>query len=134
MANSNFDPAEFARTVERIANEEDKGEIRPRFDPQVHKDVREDALRGRKIGEYRQALENLGFHFIPAHRLNEVLGGWSDGSPHREGMWIHPDYDLQLAFTSDDILAHFSSPQNFWEWVHEQQVRTAAVRAGLIFN
>lgn len=131
---ANFDPAEFARTLERVAADRDADGWGPsKDDPKLRKDVRDDAIRGRKIDDYRQALEAVGMRWVPAAKLNLLLGGWNDGTPHRVGMWIHPDYHLQCAFTEDDILTHFpGGPEQFFNWMVNRQRRLAAQQAGLI--
>lgn len=134
MADSKFDEAEFLRTLEKVAADKDIADWSnpaPRFDPQVAKDVRDEKLRGNKIGRYKQALEGHGFQWVPP----KALGVWNNGAPHQEGMWIHPDYDLQLAFTSDDVLQLFpgtTGPEDLWNWVTDKKQRLAARRAGLL--
>jgi hypothetical protein len=132
MAEAKFDPAEFARTVERVADGEDLvdwSNPAPKFDPQIHRDVRADAIRGRKIEDYRQALEYHGLKYIPAHRL----GVWNNMTPHTEGQWVHPDFDLQLAFTESDILSMFPlGAEELHEWITEQKRMLSARRAGLV--
>lgn len=129
-----FDEAEFLRTLEKVAADQDLQDWSnpaPRFDPQVAKDVRDEKLRGNKIDRYRQALEGLGLRWVPAR----ALGAWNNGTPHREGMWIHPDYDLQMAFTNDDVLQLFpgeSGPEDLWNWAMDKKQRLAARRAGLL--
>lgn len=127
-----FDEAEFLRTLEKVAADKDLGDwSTPRLDPQVAKDVRDEKLRGNKIERYVKALSGLGFVLVPP----EALGAWNDGQPHREAMWVHPDYDLQLAFTDDDVLQLFpgdTGPEDLWNWVTEKKRNLAARRAGLL--
>ncbi len=132
MAAPKPDLAEFARTLERVAADQDLGDWSnpaPKFDPKLHKDVRDDAIHGRKIEDYRQALERHGMRYIPAHRL----GFWNNMTPHTEGQWVHPDYDLKLAFTETDVLSMFPlGAEELFTWIQEQKTRLAARRAGLV--
>lgn len=127
-----FDDAEFARTLERVAADQDAADWsnpKPKLDPQVHRDVRDEALRGRKIGDFHQALRACGMRWIPKERL----GFWQDGTPHREGMWVHPDPDMHVAFTEDDIVMYFpAGPEEFWGWISKKAEKLAWQRAGLV--
>lgn len=132
MSQPKFDEAEFLRTLERLAADQGYGDWTPSaYDPKVARDARDEKLRGNKIGRYVQALEGLGLVLVPP----QALGFWNDGRPHRESMWIHPDYDMQLAFTDDDVLQLFpgeSGPEDLWTWVTQRRQRLAAQRAGLV--
>jgi len=126
-----FDEAEFMRALERVAKDTDLGETPSAFDPKLAKDVRDDKLRGNKIGRYVQALEGSGLVLVPAR----ALGAWNNGQPHEEAMWIHPDYDLKVAFTEDDILQFFpgdTGPEDLWNFMTEKKRRLSAERAGLL--
>lgn len=125
-----FDEAEFWRTVEAIAAErpDEWSNPKPQFDPKLAKDVRDDKLRGNKIGRYEQALRALGM--VRLHP--KQLGRWNDGRPHAEAMWVHPDRDLQLAFTETDVMAFFEGPKELYEWATRLKMELAAKRAGLV--
>jgi hypothetical protein len=132
MAEAKFDPAEFARTVERMADGQDLADWSnpaPKFDPKLHKDVRDDAIHGRTIDAYRRALEHHGLKYIPAHRL----GVWNDMTPHTEGQWVHPDFDLKLAFTETDVLSMFpGGGEELHDWITDLKRRLSARRAGIV--
>lgn len=129
---ADFDEAEFHRALGRVLQDQETIDWgHATRDPKLEKDVRDDKLRGNKIERYAQALEGLGMVLVPP----QALGLWSDGSPHQEPLWIHPDFDLQVAFSEDDILQLFpgdSGPEDLWNWVKEKQQALAARRAGIL--
>lgn len=122
-----IDEAELARTIEKLANGQasDWSNPAPRFDPQVHKDMRDDALHGRSASSFKQALEASGWKWVPADRLGTFGDGrWNDGSRHTVGMWVNSK--IGAAFTEDDIVMYFpEGPEELFKW-------TAARRATLI--
>lgn len=129
MAKSEFDQAEFMRTLERLAREQGYGDgnLRPDFDlKEFHERTRE-AADGLKIEDYRQCLDNQRMRFVPAKRL----GFYPDGRPHQEGLWFHPDLHLQIAFTDRDLLTLFQGPQDLWEWIERRKLEYRAGQAGL---
>lgn len=124
-----FDQAEFMRTLERLAREQGygDGQMRPTFDLKEFHEKAKEAAGGLTIEDYRRCLDNQRMRFVPAARL----GLYPDGRPHQEGLWFHPDLDLQIAFTSRDILTYFGGPQDLWEWIERRKLERRATAAGL---
>lgn len=122
-----FDQAEFLRTLDRMKEGSDLGEgiLAPAFDPKQALEITEAAIAGRKIEDYKPALENNGFTFYPANRLPL----WSTGAPRREGEWRNTR--LQLAFAEKEVLAWFRSPEDFANWVDAHRTSMRAASAGL---
>lgn len=131
MAQSQFDPAEFARTIGRVAQGQGHGDVNqtPAFDPKLRKEYVEAAIAGRKIEDYRPALENLGFKFIPADRLRR----YDNGAKHAEGEWRNEN--VRLAFTDADILGGFpGGPEEFATWVEELKTKRRLQAMGLFHS
>lgn len=98
------------------------GNLRPSFDPKLHRDVVAETIRGRKIGDYRQALEAHGFRFYPPERLPR----WNNGQQRTEGEWRSER--TRLALTEQEVLMH-ETPQKFWEWVEKVKLQRRAARS-----
>lgn len=121
MVKPGFDGAEFRATLERMTSGTDHGisVTQPSFDPALHRDVTADAVAGRKIDDFKQALEALGFLFWPANKLLP----YADGTPHAEGEW-RCGGPPRMAFTVTDVLSMFpGGPQELHEWVTDQRLR-----------
>ncbi len=128
MAARESDEAALRATLERIRRGQDHGldTIRPRFDPQVYADVVDDAVHGRRIEDYKQALEKAGFRYYSPRELPL----WADGKERTEGEWRH--VGLRLAFTENEIVSKFASAEDFWTWLQRYGMRHRAARSGLI--
>jgi len=105
---------DFRETVGRLLDRTDYGRtpVQPAFDPQVHKDFRDECVRGRKEEAYVQSLEANGFRYWPDAELAR-RGLFPTG----QGIWRHPERRYELAFTGDDLLAMFPTPEAFDRWV-----------------
>jgi hypothetical protein len=127
VAGEKFDAEAFGRTLARMAQEQDHGSTNPRplFDGQLHKDVVDDAIHGRKIADYRTALEAGGFAWYPP----ASLPAWNTGQPRTEGEWRNPK--LRLAFTASEITARFETPEVFFQWLEHHRLKLRAARLGL---
>lgn len=123
-----FNQAEFNATLERVARGEDHGQENPQpgFDARLHRDVRADAVRGRKIEDYRTALEAQGFEYCPV----EAMLPWEDGTPKTDAEWR--SRRLRLAFTETDILTMFRGPEDFFVWCEKQKLMRRAAKSGLV--
>ena len=120
--------AAFQRIAERRGHGD--GKIRPDFDPVLSRDVVDACLSGRKIENYRPALEHFGFRYTPPERLPP----YDDGRFRDVGEWRNPralraNGARGLAFTDHDILSQFPSPEAFATWMekHNTAARLAAV-------
>ena len=125
----------FQDSMSRIRSGADYGEFktRPNFDPKQDREFREEMIGGRKIDDFKRALENAGFVWIPRERLPL----YDNGQPHAEGEWhlrTRPEhYGLRLAMTNGDILAWFpGGPVEFWHWFQETVQQARASAAGLV--
>jgi hypothetical protein len=120
-----FNPSEFAATIERLRasmGHGDMGTLRPDFDPKLDADVAADAVRGRRIEDYKVALEALGFRYTPAERLPPYRDQWGRVVGfHTDGEWRCER--LRAAFTDREVLRRFASPEEFVTWM--EQVVTA---------
>jgi hypothetical protein len=114
-----FDAAEFARTIERVRQGQDLTAPQPIFDPKQHQDAVAEAVRGRKIADYRQALGNGGFTYWPPNALPTL----QDGRKQTRGLWRN-NY-LRKAFTTEDVLAWFETPEDLWKWIQKQKAKHA---------
>lgn len=115
--NKTFDPAEFHRTLERMAEGTDYGQTdpRPEFNARLQEEVARESIHGRRIEEYQKALEGQGFVFVPAH----LLPGWNNGRPRTEGEWRCQA--MKMSFTEENVLSMFETPQVFWEWAEQRK-------------
>jgi hypothetical protein len=124
-----FNPDEFLASLERVRKGEDLEPARPKFDPQVARDVRDDKVRGLQIDRYHQVLEHCGFTWTP----KEFLSPWEgEEGPiaHKEGMWRN--VKMHMAFTSDQICEMFPrGPEEFFDWFTIELMKRRAARAGI---
>ena len=141
MPRSNFDPAEFQRTLERISEGTDHGQDvpRPGFDSAQHREVVAQATHGRSVEAYTKALESHGFTFWPMGTIPPGCEGDGILEPPRplmEGQWRRPpttDLKRSLALTNNQVLAWFpGGPQELWQWVENMKLTQASMaRRGL---
>lgn len=108
---------EFDKSLRRVERGEDLQNPRPRFDPQVHRDVVDDHIQGRKIEDYRQVLSYFGFEYTPADRLPP----WDNGRPRKEGEWRSAR--MRLALTTQNVLSLFRGPEDFHRWASKETAR-----------
>jgi hypothetical protein len=129
VAGPRFDEAAFGETLARIARGQDHGSVNqtPAFDPKLRREHLEAAISGRKIIDYRAALENTGFSFVPAKYLPRI-----DGRLQKDDLWRNTQ--LRLAFTEDEILGGFPGPEEFVTWIEECRLRRRAQMAGLLLS
>lgn len=123
-----FDPAEFARTLDRVAQGKDASSetMRPKFDPQVRKDVADEAIRGRKIEDFHRALEQNGWVYVPSH----LLPPYKNGMPQPVGLWKHP---IVGALTEEDITSMFpGGPEEFDFWTKDIAFKKRMQALGLV--
>ena len=66
-----FNPEEFAATIARVSQGTDHGiaNQRPDYDHKQAREFKASAVGGRKIADYKPALEAMGFTFVPAEYL-----------------------------------------------------------------
>jgi hypothetical protein len=124
-----FDPAELARTLERMTQGKDfgQGEQRPEFDHKLHKDVVDASVRGRRVEEYKQVLDHYQFSYFPADKCPRL----QNGQHPTEGQWRSQKY--RMAFTSDEVCAHFpAGPMEFDQWMKKQILKRRAAVSGLL--
>lgn len=121
-----FDQAAFQATMARLGSNADQGKPVPGFDPVLHRDVIADSIKGRKIVDYKIALESMGFRFIPPDKLTR----YPSGEPHTEGEWRNPR--LRMAFTEHEVLAWFASSEEFVTWVQRAVLKKQMRRSGLV--
>jgi hypothetical protein len=100
--------------------------IMPGFDPALHAEVMAESIRGRKIEDYRVALESFGFGYVPANRLLPYVSG----QLHSEGEWRSPS--LRMALAESEVLAWFSSPEDFVKWLQRTLMQRRMKRSGLV--
>lgn len=123
-----FNPAEFAATLQRVAGGVDHGQsnAQPAFDAAMHAEVVEACLQGRKIEDYKQALESQGFSYYPP----ALLARWGNGERKTEGEWRNTQ--MKMAFTDRDVLSCFITPESLWTWCETQRLMRKAALAGLV--
>lgn len=128
MARPRFDPAEFMKTLERMTRNQDAAfeNPKPDFDAKLHREVVAQAVRGRRIEDYKQVLSAFGFLYFPAGRLPPFV----DGSRRKDGEWRSAR--LQMAFTENDILANYSGAEDFAKWCERQVMQKRAAKAGIV--
>ena len=120
-----FDPEAFERTMRALKEGTSAADVpaRPLFDPVQHRNVVEDAIHGRRIEDYRMALERGGFTFWPKGTIPPGCEATSLTEPPRpllEGQWRRPadrKLNRRLALTDAQVTAWFSSPEEFWRWL-----------------
>lgn len=128
-----FNPRLFAETLDRVRQGTDYGQdnIRPTFDPALHRDVVDDARHGRKVEDYKQCLDAIGFRFKTPAQLGPFSGP-GGGIPRTEGEWVLRSGSLRLNMTSDEIVAWFASPEDLWNCVERWKLEQRAEAAGLV--
>lgn len=133
-----FDYEAFQRSIERVRSGKDKEFVaRPGFDPKLAKDVRADGRHGRKIEDYHQALEYLGWVYCSALELGPM---WGETGPvmRTEGQWRNLKHaakypEIRSALTSHNICEMFpEGPESFFTWYVDRYNRARAKAAGLI--
>jgi hypothetical protein len=120
-----FNPEEFARTLQAIKTGTSAADspMRPAFDPLQHREVVEEAVHGRRIEDFRQALERAGFAYWPANSIPTGCESTNPLEPSRplvEGQWRRPaDKRLprRLALTDSQVTAWFQNPEDLWQWL-----------------
>ena len=134
---SRFNPAEFSATImDRLRNGHGFGDgpARPDFDPAQHREIVSEAVHGRRIEDYRQALERAGFRYYPTGSIPpgcEANGSMPD-RPLVEGQWRRPpsrNIKTPLAMTDDQVTSWFSSPEEFWRWMIELATKERVANA-----
>jgi len=130
-----FNPEEFARTMQALKEGTSPADMvaRPAFDPIQHREVVAEAVHGRRIEQFTQALERAGFTYWPAHSIPRGCESTNPLEPSRplvEGQWRRPpDRKLpkRLALTEAQVTAWFSGPEEFWRWIkdmsQQEQIR-----------
>lgn len=135
--------AAFLATLERVRAGKDKAfNPRPAFDEKLAREVSADRTQGRKIEDYLQALEYLGFVYMSADQLNTTPGigpMWGENGPilHRVGQWRNlrdaaqwPE--IRYAFKSETLVRDFLTPREFFEWYAAKRTEARARAAGVI--
>ena len=130
-----FNPEEFARTMQALKEGTSAADtpLRPAFDPVQHREVVADAQHGRRVEQFKQALERAGFSYWPANSIPPGCESTNPLEPSRpilEGQWRRPaDKQLpkRLALTDSQVTAWFSSPEDLWTWmtgmVNQERIR-----------
>jgi hypothetical protein len=121
---SAFNPAEFSATMDRLRNGQGFGDgpVRPEFDPAQHREMVSEAVHGRRIDEFRQALERAGFKFYPAGSIPPgcEANGTMPARPLVEGQWRRPptrNLKTPLAMTDAQVTSWFTGPEELWKWL-----------------
>lgn len=106
--------AEFRDSIQRVMNGSDASSTnpQPKFDPKQAGEFREECLRGRKEEAYVKSLEHHGFAYFTDAQL--VAAGQM---PTGQGMWRHPNAGYGMAYTPDDVVSLFLTPEDFDRWV-----------------
>lgn len=133
---STFNPAEFSATMDRLRNGQGFGDgpVRPDFDPLQHREHVTEAVHGRRVEDYRQALERAGFRYYPMGSIPpgcEASGAMPD-RPLIEGQWRRPPsrhIKTALALTDAQVTSWFSGPEEFWRWMQEMATKERAATA-----
>ena len=125
-----FDPEGFAQTMRALQDGTSCADVpaRPLFDAAQYRNVVEDAVHGRRVEDFKVALERGGFTFFPKGSIPPgcEAQGLEPPRPLVEGQWRRPaDRKLpkRLALTDAQVTAWFSSPQEFWEWLTQMATR-----------
>jgi hypothetical protein len=127
-----FNPEEFARTMQALKEGTSAADspMRPTFDPVQHREVVAEAVHGRRIEDFRQALERAGFVYWPANSIPPGCESTNPLEPSRpivEGQWRRiPDARLprRLALKEAQVLAWFSGPEELWTWLRTMANQT----------
>jgi hypothetical protein len=135
MSEPRFDPEEFERTMRALKDGTSCADMvaRPAFDPVQHREVVADAQHGRRVEQFKQALERAGFAYWPANSIPPGCESTNPLEPSRpilEGQWRRAaDKQLpkRLALTDAQVTAWFSSPEDLWKWmtgmVNQERIR-----------
>lgn len=135
-----LDYAAFLATLDRVRAGKDKEfNPRPAFDAKLAKEAQDDRTQGRKIEDYHQALEYLGWRFFTARELTltfGVMAGETGPILHSEGEWRNMQDaarwpELRMAFKSRQIVEFFQGPQDFYEWYVTARTKERAKAAGI---
>jgi hypothetical protein len=125
-----FDPEEFERTMKALKDGTSCADVpaRPLFDPAQYRNVVEDAVHGRRVEDFKVALERGGFTFFPKGSIPPGCEATSPLEPARpllEGQWRRPPSRLVqgLAFTDAQVTAWFSTPEEFWQWMQTMKTK-----------
>lgn len=120
---SQFDPESFAATMAALKDGTSAADevARPGFDPGQYKQAVEEGHHGRRIEQYRMALERAGFAYWPKGSIPPGCEGteFEPPRPLLEGQWRRPPnrfLPMRLALTETQIPAWFSTPEEFWKW------------------
>lgn len=123
-----LDPAEFARTLQRVRDGKDVGmeDQRCRVDSRQLAEIHKDRGGGRSPAIYRKALEYHGFKYVPAMlRAPDEMG-----RPHLEGEWRHNG--LRFALGEFQLTRDFpGGPQQLDTWLREMKAAKARSRTRL---
>lgn len=122
---SQFNPEEFAATMSAIKDGTSPADdvARPDFDAVQYQQAVSEGQHGRRIDQYKQALERAGFTFWPRGSIPPGCEGTNILEPPRplmEAQWRRPaDRRLpkRLAFTEAQIPAWFATPEELWKWL-----------------
>jgi hypothetical protein len=120
-----FDPEEFERTMKALKDGTSCADVpaRPLFDPAQYRNVVEDAVHGRRVEDFKVALERGGFVFFPKGSIPPGCESTNPLEPPRplvEGQWRRAadrKLPMRLAFTDNQVVAWFSTPEEFWRWL-----------------
>lgn len=134
--NPAVDEADYLASLERARADTVESPC-PGFDPQQAKEFAAEAVRGRKIEDFHQALQHCGFRRYHPHQLPPME---SSVGPqlHREARWVNlrDAYrwpDIRMAMTDDQIVAWFpGGPVEFWSWYQTALARVKAKEMGLV--
>lgn len=133
MLPSRFNPEEFQRTVQALREGTSAADMvaRPAFDPTQHREMVSEAVHGRRVEDYRTALERGGFTYYPAGAIPPGCEATSPLDPPRpipEGQWRRPAGGglPRLALTDAQVTAWFSGPEELWTWLQNLKNDPAA--------
>lgn len=118
---------EFAATLARMAGSKDHGQMvaRPKFDFKEAQERAKESGKGRKVADYKIALEHEGFTYVPKH----CLPPFQNGFPQPVGLWRNDG--MKLALTDDDVVGWFETPEELVRWVEKERMTRRLSRAGL---
>lgn len=107
-----FSEAEFLATEHRVRTGQDltAAPIRPTFDAKQWEEHRANHLQKRAIEDYQTVLVSHGFSFLSDLEL--VKRG---RNPTGSGLWV--SLALREAFSCDDVLSMFPTPEEFHKWI-----------------
>jgi hypothetical protein len=125
MLPSQFDQREFAEAMSRLAEGTSPADqpMRPGFDLQQHLEVVAESVHGRRIDDFKVALERAGFTLYHKGAIPPGCGSRHLLDPPRpllEAQWRRPAdrvYGTNLAMTEAQVCSWFESPEAFWTWM-----------------